>query len=431
MSFGFFGIQVGFALQNANMSRVFQTLGAEESKLAILWLAAPVTGLFVQPVIGYLSDRTWNVLGRRKPFFLIGAILASLALLVVPNVSALWMAAGLLWILDASINVSMEPFRALVTDMLPEEQATSGFTVQSFFIGTGSVFASSLPYLLHQFFQVRNEPVAGEIFAPNVTYAFGIGALLFMATILYTIFKTREYPPAEFAQYHGEDEKEETKKSLREIFTEIIQDFVKMPATMKQLGAVQFFTWVGLFALWIYTTSAITKHIYGTTDTKSAIYNEGADWVGVCFSVYNGVAALYAFLLPILAGKLGRKMTHALSLVVGGVGLVSIFFITDKNMLLFSMVGVGIAWASILSMPYAMLSGVLPPRKTGIYMGFFNFFIVLPQITAALILGFFVENLFHNDSIYALLVGGIFMFIAAGLTFFVQDSSDRKQPMVQ
>jgi maltose/moltooligosaccharide transporter len=419
MSFGFFGIQVGLALQNANMSRVFRTLGAEEDKLAILWLAAPFTGLVVQPIIGYMSDRTWNGLGRRKPYFLTGAVLASLALLVVPNASALWIAAGLLWILDASINVSMEPFRALVADMLPDEQRTSGFAIQSFFIGTGSVLASALPWMLHNFFGIRNEPTAGEMVPPNVAIAFYMGAAMFITAIIWTIVKTKEYPPKEFKTYNNETEQEH----ISEGFDEIVKDFLRMPSKMRQLGVVQFFSWFGLFALWIYTSSAVARQIYNTTDAHSKAFNEAGDWVGVGFSVYNGVAAIFAFLLPVLAAKVGRKALHAICLLAGGIGLASVYFVTDKYLFLLSMSGVGIAWASILSMPYAMLAGAIPTRKMGVYMGFFNFFIVIPQILAATVLGFMVKNYFNNNSVFALVLGGVLMFIAAAFTMTVDEKN--------
>jgi maltose/moltooligosaccharide transporter len=429
MSFGFLGIQFGFALQNANMSRIFQTLGAELDEISILWLAAPTTGLLVQPVIGYMSDRTWNRLGRRKPYFLIGAILASLALIVMPSASVLWVAAGLLWILDASINVSMEPFRALVADMLPPAQRTTGFAVQSFFIGTGAVVASALPYVLNNWFEISNTAPAGEI-PPSVRWAFYLGAFAFISAVVWTVVRTREYPPEMFNSFHPEGE-QASKAGFMDGFREIVGDFGRMPKTMVQLAFVQYFSWLALFAMWLYTTAAVTSHIYGTTDATSKLYNEGADWVGILFAAYNGFAAILAFLLPPLARFTSRKTVHAISLIAGGIGLASIYFIKDPNLLLLSMVGIGLAWASILSMPYAILAGSLPPAKMGIYMGIFNFFIVIPQITAAAVLGWFVKNVFNDQAVYVLIVGGVSMFIAAALVAVVKDDDGETTPYTE
>jgi maltose/moltooligosaccharide transporter len=424
MSFGFLGIQFGFALQNANMSRIFQTLGAELDEISILWLAAPTTGLLVQPVIGYMSDRTWNRLGRRKPYFLVGAILASLALIVMPSVTALWVAAGLLWILDASINVSMEPFRALVADMLPPEQRTTGFAVQSFFIGTGAVIASALPYIMNKWLGISNTAPAGEI-QDSVKWSFYLGGFAFLSAVVWTVARTKEYPPEMFHAIH-ENGQQTSNAGFMDGFREIMGDFAKMPKTMIQLAFVQYFSWLALFAMWLYTTAAVTSHVYGTTDTTSKLYNEGADWVGILFAAYNGFAAILAFLLPPLARATSRKAVHAISLIAGGLGLISIFFIKDPNLLILSMVGVGLAWASILSMPYAILAGSLPPAKMGIYMGIFNFFIVIPQITAAAVLGWFVKNVFDEKAINVLILGGVSMFVAAVLVAVVKD--DDRQP---
>ncbi len=421
MSFGFLGIQFGFALQNANVSRIFETLGASVDEIPILWIAAPATGLLIQPIIGYMSDRTWGRLGRRRPYFLVGAVLASLALIVMPNSSALWIAAGLLWIMDASINISMEPFRALVADMLPSEQRTTGFAVQSFFIGTGAVIASALPYMLTNWFGMSNTAPKGFI-PQSVVWSFYLGALAFISAVVWTVMKTKEYPPEDETAF---------RKHLKESsgmligLKEIAENFAMMPKTMIQLAFVQFFSWFALFAMWIYTTAAVTSRIYGTTETASAAYNQGADWVGVCFAVYNGVAAIMAFFLPVLAGKTSRKATHSIALVFGAAGLASIFMITNPMMLLVSMVGIGFAWASILSMPYAILAGALPSQKMGIYMGIFNFFIVIPQILAAGILGFFMRNFFNNESAFALLLGGASMLVAAALMMIVHDADER------
>ncbi len=491
MSFGFLGIQFGFALQNANVSRIFETLGANVDDIPILWIAAPLTGLIVQPIIGYFSDRTWTKLGRRRPYFLFGAIFASLALVLMPNSPTLWIAAGMLWIMDASINVSMEPFRAFVGDMLPSEQRTKGFAMQSFFIGTGAVIASVLPWMMTNWFGVANTAPEGVI-PPSVKWSFYSGAVAFMIAVGWTVLKTKEYSPEQMEAFE-EAEKEELDdpNALREVPIEagegqkkinlgvifilagavstylafnfewdkevyvatiglvavglismiagmlqksgkteqglvvVMHDFIHMPKTMKQLAWVQFFSWFGLFAMWIYTTSGVTAHVYGTTDTTSALYNEGADWVGVMFGVYNGVAALVAFALAPFAKITSRKIVHGASLVLGGLGLISIYFFSNPMLLIISMIGVGIAWASILSMPYAILAGSLPANKMGLYMGIFNFFIVLPQLLAATILGFMTRSLFGGESVYALMLGGAFMIIAAATMYFVDDIDDK------
>ena len=423
MSFGFLGIQFGFALQNSNVSRIFETLGANIDALPMLWIAAPLTGLLIQPLVGFMSDRTWNRFGRRRPYFLVGAILASLALIAMPNSSTLWVATGLLWILDSSINISMEPFRAFVGDMLPEEQITHGFAFQSFFIGLGAVIASSLPYMLSNWFHVSNSAAPGHI-PDSVMYSFYLGALAFVSAVLWTVIKSKEYSPAELRSHNPSAwQQPETQPGADQSF--IVQfwtDIKNMPKTMLQLAFVQFFTWFALFAMWIYTTSAVTKHIYHTIDPASLLYNEGANWVGVCFAAYNGFAALFAFLLPWLAKKTNRKITHAISLVVGGLSLISIFFIADPTLLIVPMLGIGLAWASILSMPYAILACALPSNKMGLYMGTFNYFIVLPQILAASILGFFTRNFFHGEAVLTLVLGGCSMLVAALLVLFVEDT---------
>ncbi len=417
MSFGFLGIQFGFALQNANVSRIFETLGASKDALPILWLAAPVTGLLVQPIIGYYSDRTWHKKwGRRRPFFAVGAILATIALFLMPNSTALWMAVIMLWLMDASINISMEPFRAFVGDMLPNEQRTSGFAMQSFFIGLGAVIASALPWMFTNWFGVSNVTTDGMI-PDSVRWSFYLGGFAYFTAVMWTVFKTEEYPPDDLEKFREENAAVGIWDGLVESFLGIF----KMPKTMVQLSLVQFFSWFALFAMWIYTTSAVTSHVYGTDDPTSALYNEGADWVGICFAIYNGIAAIVAFLLPVLAKRITRRMTHLVALFCGGIGLFSIYFITDPNMLLVSMIGVGIAWASILSMPYAMLSSILPANKMGYYMGVFNFFIVIPQIVAAGILGFMLKSFFGNVSVYALIIGGVSMIVAGLLCLVVED----------
>ncbi|MEK6650647.1 MAG: MFS transporter [Bacteroidota bacterium] len=420
MSFGFLGIQFGFALQNANVSRIFETLGADIANIPILWIAAPATGLLVQPVVGYLSDRTWGRLGRRRPYFLIGAILASSALLIMPHSPVLWMAAGMLWVLDASINISMEPFRALVADLLPSDQRTLGFAVQSFFIGIGAVVASALPWLFTHVLGVPNTAPAGEI-PPSVIYSFTVGAGAFFGAVVWTVVRTKEYPPDNLDSFLAE--RKATGGFVRGV-REVLNDLRQMPKTMARLAIVQFFSWFALFAMWIYTTAAVTSHIFGTTDPTSVAYNEGADWVGVLFAAYNGFAAVVAFLLPLLAKRTSRKTVHMFSLFAGGLGLASFAFVGDPLWLLASMAGVGLAWASILSMPYAILAGALPSSKMGVYMGIFNFFIVIPQIFAAGILGFFMRTLLGGHAINALVLGGASMVIAGIMVILVPDADD-------
>ena len=551
MSFGFFGIQFGFALQNANVSRIFETLGANIEDIPILWIAAPVTGLIIQPIIGHLSDNTWGKLGRRRPYFLFGAILASLALIIMPNSPTLWVAAGMLWIMDASINVSMEPFRAFVGDMLPSNQRTVGFGMQSFFIGTGAVIASALPYVLTNWFSISNNSVGSSI-PDSVKWSFYFGAFVFIAAIIWTVVKSKEYPPEELKAFEKEEktvdsgnihalnndkyakvggislalgialsllfyflayEKELYIFSIGLIlfgliefiaaylfrqkkesgFLEVITAFNDMPKTMVQLAFVQFFSWFALFAMWIYSTAGVTSHIYDmkidaemlghmeksialqspqldakqvldiqaelsnyklrledakqtaismktvhfflndTTITDKSIvnkmkqveseYNAGANWVGVGFSVYNGAAAILAFFLMFMARLTNRKLTHAFALVVGGISLASIYFISNPDLVLIPFIGIGLAWASILAMPYAILTGSLPANKMGTYMGIFNFFIVIPQILAASLLGFFIKQMFGGEAIFALVLGGISMIIAAVLVVFVKDNN--------
>ena len=487
MCFGFFGIQFGFALQNANVSRIFQSLGASIDDLPVLWLAAPVTGLLVQPVIGYMSDRTWGRLGRRRPYFLYGAIFSTLMLLVMPNSPWLWVAAGTLWILDASINVTMEPFRALVGDMLPDRQRAFGFAMQSLFIGVGAVVASALPWMLANWGGVSNLAADGQL-PDSVKWAFYLGAAVFIVAVTWTVVSTKEYSPAELAGFSASQAAEGTarpveSRSARQYRASgtvwllagsffsvavavfgwdrqlhvlgvggaafgvlqliaawlqswgrtadalycIMNDLFHMPRPMRQLALVQFLSWFGLFAMWIYTTSAVTSRHYGTTDTASAAFNEGANWVGVLFAAYNGFAALAAILIPFVAARIGRRRAHLLSLSLGGAGLIAFLVIDDPRMLLVAMVGVGIAWASILSLPYAMLSGAVPPAKMGIYMGIFNFFIVIPQIMAASVLGVLVRVLFDGESIYALATGGALMILAGLATLRVDDHEDPRR----
>ena len=482
MSFGFFGIQIAFALQNTNVSRIFQTLGAPIETLPLLWLAAPLTGLLVQPIIGYFSDRTWTGLGRRRPYFLAGAILTTLALLVMPNSPMLWLAAVMLWLLDASINVSMEPFRAFVGDMLPSRQRTQGFAMQTIFIGAGATVASAATWILSDVFGVSAVAAAGEI-PDNVKFSFYIGAFALFASVMWTVMTSREYPPEELAAY---DEAERTAMGLprdperppqssrrylgsglgyliaglvasvavhrfngaqelyvltggvaalgagfilhtvlravgqtENFFSHVLEDLNTMPTVMKRLAWVQFFSWAALFMMWIYSTPAVTSFHFGATDTGSEAYSEGANWVGLLFATYNGIAAVYALLLPMMAKRFNRRVTHAINLAIGGVSLASFYFITDPTLLWISMIGVGIVWASILTMPYAILSDSLPAEKMGVYMGIFNFFIVIPQIVVGSLMGIALRMLLGNEPIHAFLVAGASLGLAALAVIFV------------
>ncbi len=431
MSFGFLGIQFGFALQNGNTSRILRSFGADVEQLPMFWIVAPLVGMIVQPIIGHYSDRTWNKLGRRKPYFLVGAILSSIALVVLPNsglltsvLPVLWMGAGMVMIMDASFNISMEPFRALVADNLPESQRTSGFAIQTFLIGIGAVVGSALPSMLAQMGFSQEAGASGV--ADNIRYSFYIGAVVFMAAILVTVFFSKEYPPEQYAQYHGQADTDiKEKSSLLDIFT----DFKNMPRTMKQLGLVQFFSWFALFSMWVFTTDAVATHVYGLTGdySKSIEYNTAGNVVSSAFGVYNLVAAVYALCLPLLAKFLGRKGTHAFSLLAGGLGLLSIYFIKDPAMLNYSMIGVGLAWASILAMPYVILSGSIPAGKLGIYMGIFNFFITLPQIVNGIFGGFIVKHFYNGQSIYAIVLAGFLLICAAVSVLFVYDAGADKK----
>jgi len=473
MSFGFLGIQFGWGLQMANMSAIYEYLGADPHEIPILWLAAPLTGLIVQPIIGYMSDRTWSPrFGRRKPYFLVGAILASIALIFMPNSSAIWMAAGLLWILDASINISMEPFRAFVADLLPEEQQTRGFTMQSMFIGLGAVIASALPYILTNFLGMGalDDCTSVSTIPLSVKISFYAGAVAFIGAVLYTVLTTKEYPPMDISEFQ---KAKEEKKGFGAGAREILHSIRTMPATMRQLALVQMLTWPGLFLMWFYFGVATTRSVFqyddnlskyeayhkqyrcdlkagqatdfaglaertkvkdeksrvgadelntrfGTLSTFDAAVGDnlkrrlnGNEWGGVCFAFYSLITFLVAFLLPSIAKRFGKKRTHALCLSVGAAGLLSVGLIHNQYLLLLPMVGVGIAWASILSMPYAMLAPVLPAEKTGIYMGIFNFFIVLPEIAATLFFGWIMNNLLDNNRLAAVIVGGCLLALAA------------------
>ncbi|BBJ95923.1 MULTISPECIES: MFS transporter [Xanthomonas] len=464
MCFGFLGIQFGFALQNANASRIFQTLGAQVDDVPGLWIAAPLTGLIVQPIIGYLSDRTWTGWGRRRPYFMIGAVFTTLALLVMPNAPVLWIAAGTLWVLDASINISMEPFRALVGDQLPAEQRPSGYAMQSFFIGVGAIVASFLPWLLTRW-GVDNTAPAGEL-PDSVRYAFYLGAAVLFLSISWTVLRTREYSPAELAAFEPAPAPAAAQLAATDqpslqasvlwclgglllaaaiawqhgdrmlyvlaglcvaygvllafarvlprggMLVAIMHDLRHMPQTMRRLAWVQFFSWFALFAMWIYTTAAVTQVHFGARDTVSAAYNDGANWVGVLFGAYNGFAALAAIVIPLMVRAIGLRWSHLCNLWLGAAGLLSMLVIRDPYWLLLSMLGVGFAWASILSLPYALLSDSVPAAKMGVYMGIFNFFIVIPQLVAASALGFVLRVWLGGQPIYALAIGGLSLIVA-------------------
>jgi len=425
MSFGFLGIQAGFALQNANASRILQTFGADVGSLSWFWIVAPLTGMIIQPIIGHYSDHTWGRLGRRKPYFLAGAILAALALVFMPNSAALsaiipplMVGAGMLTIMNASFNVAMEPFRALVADLLPDNQRTMGFSVQTFLIGVGAVIGSWLPYVLSEWMGIGLNAAKGEV-PSNVIISFYFGAATMVGAIAWTIMKTKEYPPEIHHQFQSDTAHTETHEHKG--LSVILKDIAGMPKTMKELGIVQFFSWFALFAMWVYTTPAIAQHVYGTIDPNSHEYQKAGDWVGVLFGVYNLVAMFFALALPGIAAKTNRKITHAISLTFGALGLISIFFITNPYWLILPMVGIGIAWASILAMPYAILAGAIPTSKMGVYMGIFNFFITIPQIISSLANGPIVKYVFGSDSMYALLMAGICLLIAAVSVVFVHD----------
>ena len=432
MSFGFLGIQMGFALQNANASRILQIFGADVHELSWFWIIAPLMGLIVQPIVGHYSDKTWGRFGRRKPYFLVGAILASIGLVLMPQADlfiaflpALWVGAGMLMIMDASFNIAMEPFRALVGDNLRTDQRTLGFSVQTALIGFGAVIGSWLPYALANWFGVSNETTEGTV-PMNLILSFIIGAVILIVSILITVSTTKEYSPEELASFTKDEEETNETQDENSSLLDIFEDFRKMPATMRQLSWVQFFSWFGLFGMWVFATPAIAQHIYGLefTDSSSAAYQNAGDWVGILFGVYNLISALYAFALPYIAKKIGRKKTHSLSLIIGGLGLLSIYIMPDKNWLIVSMIGVGIAWASILAMPYAILAGSISPKKMGVYMGIFNFFIVIPQIINALIGGPLVKYAYGDQAIFALVMSGVSFLIAAALVSKVKDVDD-------
>ena len=505
MSFGFLGIQIGFELQNGNVSRIFQTLGAEVNELAILWIAAPMTGLIIQPIIGHMSDKTWGRFGRRRPYFLVGAILASLALFVMPNSPALWVAAGMLWIMDASLNITMEPFRAFVGDNLPDRQRTRGYAMQSFFIGIGAVIAGALPYVMTNWIGLSNTAPEGQI-PQTVQWAFYIGGAALLAAVLWTVLRTREYSPDQIAAFEqarnealgiepqavttvqrlasqfvtgglvwlvvgaaaagfilyarGETPPAwlggiEVAKELYVLagliaafgviqilagmlrssgrgengFMEVVNDLFAMPRTMRQLAVVQFFSWFAMFALWIYGTPAVTDYHFASPDATTQGYQDGADWWSLMGSVRNGLAAAAALAFVAIAAKIDRRRLHSLNLAVGAVGFALMIVIRDPALLWVSQIGLGIAWASIVSLPYAILAGSVPARKMGIYMGIFNIFIVVPQLIAATLLGFLLTLFFDAQPIYAMAIGGASFVLAAIATLFVTDTESMARQM--
>jgi len=422
MSLGFLGIQIGFALQNGNASRILQTFGADVEHLSLFWLAAPLTGMIIQPIIGYYSDRTWTWLGRRRPYFLVGAVLTAIALVFMPNAAILAtilpplaIGAGMLMIMDASINVTMEPFRALVADNLPNEQRSQGFSIQTFLIGIGAVIGSWLPYILAEYLGMSKIAAPGHV-PDNVIFSFYVGAAILIGTIVWTVIRTKEYSPKELAAF-DQDKSIYPPENYSEPsgLQNIISDLRRIPKAMKQLGLVQFFSWFALFSMWVFTTPAVATHVYGVRadDSSSVNFANAGNWVGILFGVYNAISALYALVLPKLTVRFGQQATHAFSLVCGGIALIAIYFIHDPQLLIFPMLGIGMAWASILAMPYAIVSEHLPARKMGVYMGFFNFFITFPQIVNGFLGGFMVKYLFGGQAIFALVLAGIFMLLAA------------------
>lgn len=436
LSFGFLGIQMGFALQNANASRILQNFGADVHQLSWFWIIAPLMGLIVQPIVGHYSDKTWTKLGRRRPYFLIGALLASIGLVLMPQADifiaflpALWVGAGMLMIMDASFNIAMEPFRALVADNLRSDQRTLGFSIQTVIIGLGAVVGSFLPYILSNYLGISNKAPEGSV-PDHLVFSFVIGAIILVGSILITVFTTKEYSPEEMKAIEFEKSKkideiqiEEKESKLKDIFS----DFAKMPETMKQLSWVQFFSWFGLFGMWVFTTPAIAQHFYNLppSDSSSIAYNEAGDWVGVLFGIYNLVSVFVALSLPTIAKHIGRKRTHAFALIIGGISLVSVYFMPNQDWLIISMIGIGVAWASILAMPYAILAGSINPKKMGVYMGIFNFFIVIPQIVNALVGGPLVKYLYGNQAIFALVTAGVSLLLAAILVIKVKDVDDK------
>jgi maltose/moltooligosaccharide transporter len=413
ISFGFLGVQIGYSLQNANTSRILSAIGADVHHLSYFWLAAPLAGLFVQPIVGLSSDKTWTRLGRRIPFILGGAIVSALAMFFMPNSEhfaqlfpAVFFGAMMLLFMDVSFNVTMQPFRALVSDMVDESQRNKGYSIQSFLINVGAVFGSLLPFLL-TWWGIANEPEAGQKVAPTVIWSFYIGGAVLLASVLWTSFRTKEYPPEEYAKYNNLEEKENENPEKVSFFTLI----KNVPNAMKQLAVTQFFSWFALFLMWVYTTQGIAQNIWGTTDATSNAFNEAGNWTGVIFAAYSVFAALFSLVITPLADKYGRRNVYVVSLILGGLGLLSMLFIKDKNLLFLPMIGVGIAWAAILALPYAILSSKLPAKQTGVYMGIFNATITIPQIAAGLLGGVLLSAL-GGTAINMLALAGVSMAVA-------------------
>ncbi|MEL6501480.1 MAG: MFS transporter [Cyanobacteria bacterium J06623_1] len=421
MNFGFLGIQFGWGLQMANMSAIFEHLGADADRLPILWLAAPLTGLIVQPIVGNLSDYTWNALGRRRPYFLAGAIMAFVALILMPHCSNLWMAASLLWVLDTSANVSMVPFRAFVGDLLPQKQRTKGFAMQSIMLGIGAVSASALPWILSNIFQLDNASSSLRKIPLTVEVSFYVGGILFLGTVLWTIVTTPEYPPANLANF---EELKLARGGVTSSLREAWQTLGNMPNMMQQLAKIQFFTWLGIFCFLLYFPPAVARNIFGATNQNSTLYSDGIEWAGICFAVYNAVCIGFSFVLPRIAKYLGRSLTHSLCLLCGGICLVSLLTIRNQYILLLAMLGLGIAWSSALIMPYAMLSSSIPPQRRGVYQGIFNFFVVLPEVVLSLGFGWVMQHLLHGNRLLAVVIGGVSLIIAAGLTLLLHNTED-------
>ncbi len=421
MNFGFLGIQFGWGLQMANISAIFEYLGANAHQLPILWIAAPLTGLLIQPIIGNLSDSTWTPLGRRKPYFLLGAILAFIALVLMPHSNSLLMAVILLWILDSSANISMVPFRAFVGDLLPQEQYTQGFAMQSIMVGIGAVSASSLPWILNHLLGIENSSNSLHKVPLNVEIAFYFGAIVFLVTILWTVFTTPEFPPQNPDSFNQSTNKA---RGVLGSIQEIRIAIEKMPLVMKHLAQIQFFTWLGMFCFLLYFPPGVAHSIFGATSHTSALYTQGIQWAGLCLAVFHGVCIAFSLVLPHLSNRIEQPVIHTICLLCGGIGAISFLTIDNQYWLFFPMIALGIAWASIHTIPYAILSDSLPPQQQGMYQGIFNFFIVLPQIAVSLSLGWIMNYVFHGDRLLAVVMGGVFMILAASLTMFYWAKDD-------
>ena len=484
MNFGLIGVQFAFALENSNTSRIFQSLGAGVELLPILWLAGPITALIVQPIIGHLSDKTWTFLGRRRPYIFFSSLVIGLALVALANARNLWIAVGLFWIINVGINSAAEPYRTLVADNLPDEQQINGYSMQSFFANTGSVIASFLPWIFMRL-GGANYNLTGQL-PESLKYTLYLGALVIVVCIAWSVFNTKEYSPKELSSFERHKSKDLTiysskvyfkkgafwalsgvlysylifdnswnielialsisitgyglillffsvrrKNKLRiNFFDEIFNDFISMPKAMEQLASVQFFSWMALFLMWTYATPAVTSVYFGSSDTSTSAYNNGADWVGVLFGVYNGVAVIVSIALPKMVKHLGLHLTHFINLALGGIGLASFQVIHSPYYLLFSMIGVGFAWASIISIPYAMLRGALPAKKIGIYMGIFNIFLSIPQLVGASTFGWLLHFAFNDRPEYALSIAACCLVISGLLSFKVTVNGETKNSII-